>query len=445
MEISGVGVAGLLSSGLGQTRGELSEVSSVRLKAKSASEVEHHRHSHDHHSRGKALGILRQEIRQALSAHFRLHFAAPLPEFSANAGELAPGDVASDALGAATQLADRAPLDASQTLTDLRQQIEEAASSVRDTMGEGDFDDVDDALGRVSEGLDDLDNEAARNVESSATVLSADTRLQQRSTIRIRTQEGDIVRFDLRFAERFSAKDVAMTDGDMMFASTQVEVSSRTRMALKVNGDLNEAELAAVQKVFAQAESIANEFFNGDLAAAFDMAAGLEYDTEQLARVGMRFREKLVSNVSFAAIGAALPQPVAAPTPTEVSSVEPIAVPPPSALPDSEPIATMPPMREPEAPVETVAAEAPAGPEAALPEEDAIGRFMDLLASFLRSINEGFELESGTGSFRFHFSESFKLEILKSVLQVSAPEDSGAAADNAATLIDAVADNGTQD
>jgi hypothetical protein len=297
MEISGVGVAGLLSSGLGQTRGELSEVSSVRLKAKSASEVEHHRHSHDHHSRGKALGILRQEIRQALSAHFRLHFAAPLPEFSANAGELAPGDVASDALGAATQLADRAPLDASQTLTDLRQQIEEAASSVRDTMGEGDFDDVDDALGRVSEGLDDLDNEAARNVESSATVLSADTRLQQRSTIRIRTQEGDIVRFDLRFAERFSAKDVAMTDGDMMFASTQVEVSSRTRMALKVNGDLNEAELAAVQKVFAQAESIANEFFNGDLAAAFDMAAGLEYDTEQLARVGMRFREKLVSNV----------------------------------------------------------------------------------------------------------------------------------------------------
>jgi hypothetical protein len=316
---------------------------------------------------------------------------------------------------------------------------------VRDTRGEGDFDDVDDALGRVSEVLDDLDNGASRNVESSATVLSADTRLQQRSTIRIRTQEGDIVRFDLRFAERFSAKDVAMTDGDMMFASTQVEVSSRTRMALKVNGDLNEAELAAVQKVFAQAESIANEFFNGDLAAAFDMAAGLEYDTEQLARVGMRFREKLVSNVSFAAIGAALPQPVAAPTPTEVSSVEPIAVPPPSALPDSEPIATMPPMREPEAPVETVAAEAPAGPEAALPEEDAIGRFMDLLASFLRSINEGFELESGTGSFRFHFSESFKLEILKSVLQVSAPEDSGAAADNAATLIDAVADNGTQD
>jgi hypothetical protein len=66
---------------------------------------------------------------------------------------------------------------------------------------------------------------------------------------------------------------------------------------------------------------------------------------------------------------------------------------------------------------------------------------MDLLSSFLQSLNAGFEFESGTGSCRFHFSESFKLEILKSVIQVSAPEGSEAAADNAATLVDAVAES----
>jgi len=445
MEISGVGLAGLLGSGIGQTAGQLSEVSSAKLKAKQATEMPHHPRSNAHHSSGNALGMLRQGIRQALSAHFRLHFAAPPPQYLANAGQLGPGDVAADTLGAATQLAGRSPLDASSTLADLRQQVEGAATSVRESVGEGNFDDLDDAVSRVNEGLDDLDGEAARNIESSASVLSAETRLKQHSTIRIRTQEGDIVRFDLRFAERVSATDVAVTDGDTIFASTQVEMSSRTRMALKVNGDLNEAELAAIQKVFAQAESIANEFFDGDLAAAFDMAAGLEYDTEQLARVGMRFREKLVSNVSYAAIGALEPQSLAAPTPVEVSKTEPVAMPSPGVAPDAAGITAMPPMREPDAPIETVVVEQPTEPETALPDEGAISQFMDLLSSFLQSINEGFELDSGTVSFRFHFSQSFKLEILKSVLQVSAPEDSGTAADNAAALIDAVSDSGTED
>jgi hypothetical protein len=442
MEISGIGVAGLLGSGIGQSAGELSEVSSARLKTKSSSEEQHHPRSHAHHSRGKALGILRQEIRQALSAHFRLHFAAPPPEYSANSSALVPADVAADALGAATELAGRSPLEASSTLANLRQQIENAATSVRESVGEADFDDVEDAVSRVNEGLDDLDGEAARNIESSASVLSADTRLKQQSTIRIRTQEGDIVRFDLRFAERVSATDFSVTDGDTMFASTQVEISSRTRMVLKVNGDLNEAELAAVQNVFAQAESIANEFFGGDLAAAFEMAAGLEYDTEQLARVGMRFREKLVSNVSYAAIATTAPQPVAAPAPTiEVASSEPVAVPSSNTPPDSAPITTMPPILESARPIETDVAEQPTAPETVSPGEDAISRFMDLLSSFLQSLNAGFEFESGTGSFRFHFSESFKLEILKSVIQVSAPEGSEAAADNAATLVDAVAES----
>jgi len=63
---------------------------------------------------------------------------------------------------------------------------------------------------------------------------------------------------------------------------------------------------------------------------------------------------------------------------------------------------------------------------------------MDLLSSFLQSVNEGFELESG--SFRYFHSESFKLEILKSVFQVGAPEDSGEAASTAVAVMDSVAE-----
>lgn len=464
MEINGIGVAGLLGSSIGQAAGEFSETSSAKLKTKATSEHQqdsrarrHHDHHHDNHRRGKALGMLRQEIRYALAESFRFRFAATLPAYNENVAALAADDVASDALGAAKQVANRAPLNASRTLSDFRQKIESAASNVRQSIGETGLDDVDDAVGRVSKGLDDLDNDAARNLQSSATVLSADTRVKQRSSIRIRTQEGDIVRFDLRLAERMSAQDVSMTDGDTTYASTKIEMSSRSRMVLRVDGDLNEAELAAVQNVFAQAESIANEFFDGDLAAAFNMAAGLEFDSEQLARVGMRFHEKQVSNVSYGAISAAAMKPPAEPAPAVVSHSGPFIPTTKISLPEPGPIATPPPVREPEAPAvadlrEPVAApvnEPPAAPvaepEAALPEQDGIGRFMEMLSSFMQSINEGFELDSESGSFRYYFSQSFKLEILKSVMEVRAPEESGDAADTAATLIDAVSATSVED
>jgi hypothetical protein len=54
-----------------------------------------------------------------------------------------------------------------------------------------------------------------------------------------------------------------------------------------------------------------------------------------------------------------------------------------------------------------------------------------------RSTNQGFE----SGSFRYHCSESFKLEILNSVMQVSAPDEFGEAANTAATAIDTVSDD----
>jgi hypothetical protein len=80
----------------------------------------------------------------------------------------------------------------------------------------------------------------------------------------------------------------------------------------------------------------------------------------------------------------------------------------------------------------------PAAASQALPGETVLDGFLDLLSQFLRSVNEGFQLDSSPGSFRYYFSQSVELAILKSVLQVGAPEEAGAAADAAAVLIDGV-------
>ncbi len=423
MDIGGIGgvEVGRLSHRAGKALDAQHGVSSTRSKGH-----RHHSHEHgpraEHHQRGRATNILRQEIREVFSASFRLSFSAALPAYASNAGDDSPTAVAGDTLSSAKQLVERSPLEASKTLISLRSKVEYAATNVREALGDDDHESVDQTMSQVSKGLDDLDKDAARNVASSASVLSVDTSLRQRSTIRIRTQEGDVVRLDLRRAERMSATDVAVTEGDKSASETRVEVSSRTRSVLKVKGDLNEAELAAIQNVFAQAEAIADEFFGGDLVAAVDMVAGMEFDADQLSKVNMRFRERQTSNISFAAVQSVSQQPAIESTPKVPASSAPVEPETPSVMP----VATA--VQAPEEPDTATPAVAPAVDDAAF---DGLA---DLLSGFLRAANQAFE----SGSYRYHYSESIKLEILKSVLQVSAPEESGEAANTVAAMIDAV-------
>ena len=385
-----------------------------------------------------ALSILRQEIQQVLASSFRIRVDAALPAYAAASEPVSTDSVATEAANAGKIVAERAPLQAQTNIVKLRSKVETAASEVREIVGEDKA--IDDAMDCICEEYDKLEEDAARNTQSSASVLSYESTAKQRSTIRIRTQEGDVVRLDLRRMEQSSVRDVSMSDDSGSFSSTEIELNSRTRTMLRVKGDLNEAEFAAIQSVFEQAESIANEFFNGDLAAAFDMAAGIEFDSEQLARVNMRFREKIETNLAYASIGQ-----VSAPAAPAAEAVEPV-VPPevvnrpaPSAEPAPKPVIEPPTTDEPvvvDTPLEVAPESAPAAPEIS---SDALDGFFDLLSQFLNGINEGFE--ASEGSFRYFYSQSFKLEILKSVMSFEAPEASASAAETAATVIDSVAES----
>ena len=439
MEIGQIGAGSLLGTSINQPG--VPGSSPATSTARGGSEVVPRALASAGGARSEALNILRQEIRQVLRSSFRINFIASAPGYGQTTG-VNVDDVAGDALNGAAAAAQRSPLRASRALVNLREQVEASAREVRELVG--DDDDVDDALSRINGGLDDLDDDAARNVQSSATVLSAESRLKQRSTIRIRTQEGDVVRFDLRRVEKMSVQDSSFSDGNSFSSSTEIELSSRSRMRLRVQGDLNEAEYAAVQNVFAQAEAIADEFFGGDLVAAFDMAAGIEFDSEQLARVNMRFREKLESEVSYATTGPVLSRPVPKPTPLAgtTETVEPIR-----AVPPIEPAPVAP--TEIKQPITAVpVAEAPvANAESVTPglADGALDGFLGLLSDFLRGVSEGFEPEGNATSFRFFYSQSFNLEILRSVLEFKAADDDRSAAQTAMSLVDGIAESGDDD
>lgn len=377
--------------------------------------------------RGLALGILKQELRLALRAHFHARIAASVPDYESLHERESPDEVAEEALGAARQVAAESPKTAAQSLISFRAKIQETVNYVREITEAELSDDIEHVAAKVNGGLDEIENEVANYRETTASVLAVDTRARQRSTIQIRTQEGDVVRFSLKKVDAVSASDVAYADGNMSITSTEVAVSSRSRMMMSVEGDLNESELAAIQNVFAQAEMIADEFFGGDIAAAFNVAQNFEFDTEQLARVKMRFRLREVSNVAYTESVRTLPGPEAPVTAaTEIASTPEAE----SIIPEAVAVSQV---------VEPALAEQPVpeSPVATL-DTSALESFLETLGAFLRSVGEGFAIESDKSAYTYHYSESFKLEMLKTVFQLVAPGDEMHAADNASTIIDRI-------
>jgi len=391
------------------------------------------RFAHGFRSRGLALGIFQQELKLALSAGFRRAFHG----YTESTDGATAREIAAETLRSVKKLSIDSSAAASGTFVNLKSKVEQAATTAHEIAGSNeDFGELEEAIQLVNEGLDELEAEAAQTFKSSASVLAVFTELSQRSTIRIRTQEGDIVRLDLRRTDNLSATDVALSDEDGSASAVQIEVSSSSRLSFTVKGDLNEAELAAIQNIFAQAEAIANEFFEGDLAAAFDLASALEFDTEQLARLSMRFHERQLTEVNFAAVGSLQTGPMA--------EIEPVLVTSNEATPEAS---ASPPVAADQADVmEAIATEAgqPVQGEQSgelRSIESALAGLFDLVSNFLRSVAGSFEGDNGNkaNSARYIYSESFKLELLKTVIEVAAPgESKGDAEMVRPVLIDAV-------
>ncbi len=392
-------------------------------------------HEHKHHQKDdehRALGAFRQELRLRLKLEFNARFSVRQEGYASLEGPPTSDDIAADALQTAKQLTAESPTTAANSLVCLKAKVHETATCVRNMVGSSDdVSKVDDAVAKVDAGIAELENEVANNRESSASVLEVDTSSKHRSTVRIRTQEGDVVKLTLKRSDSLSATDRAQTDGENTATSTEVSVSSKSRMILKVEGDLNESELAAIQNVLAQAEQIATNFFGGDLGAAIASAEGFDFDIEQLARVNMRFRMQQKTEISYReSTNAPQIDANSAPAASAATSAP--------AAAEAAPVVTAEPVLAEEATVDTLAepvtAETPAQMNPTY--SNGLSSFFETVGNFLRAVGDGFSQNSGNQSLRFHYSESFKLDLLRAVVHTAAPEASDDVATTAESMID---------
>lgn len=150
--------------------------------------------------------------------------------------------------------------------------------------------DIDDTFKRIQQGFAGLDKQyGAAPAGGSVAVPSSSDRfaaVAESFELDITTRDGDRLRVSVAQASAaWSRTEGANSEsGSLQIGGWQVAV----------DGDLDDEEKAALEKLFTQVQDLSNSFYSGDMAGAFDRAMSLDMDGSQLASMSLRLTQTSV-------------------------------------------------------------------------------------------------------------------------------------------------------
>ncbi len=253
---------------------------------------------------------------------------------------------------------------------------------------------------------------------------------KEKATLQIRTAEGDIVTLRLRARSSTSVSVAAgtSTDGSAAAGAANLTTINSARLSIDVQGNINANEAAAIGDVLRQVETLADQFFAGDVTQAFASAAALHIDSAQLASVALRLR--FSESFSAAALAQSAPAALAAAAPASLSPASTATPPAAASAPGSDAAAA------PAAPA--VPAAAAAEPAATAPPPGATPAPAETPAPTIGSILQGFLAHlldfafTGAGDQNAVTSAHFRLQLLMAATRTIALTSSPATAPAAA-------------
>lgn len=210
-------------------------------------------------------------------------------------------------------------------------------------------------LGELSGG--EKPDQASPATEKSA--IAAREVVRERFSLDVLTAEGDRVsiRFKSLSVTEVAAAKVSNENGSA--TAVQASVISRGRFKVEVDGDLNDAERAAIGNLLDKVDAIAADFFGGDVQAAFTAAARVGLDSSALSAFDLRLSySRSMAAVQTYASNARLADPKPA---------EPAKPPAETAAP-AQPVVTQPVLTQPAVKQPVIDPPAAAQPEVASPE-----------------------------------------------------------------------------
>jgi len=194
---------------------------------------------------------------------------------------------------------------------------------------------------------------------------------------------------------------------------------------VSVQGQLSADELKAIGELVGKVDTLANEFFQGDLQQAFNSAAALGFDSSQIAG----FALKLSQQESIRQSGA-LPAPQPATTPTTTPTTTPVTTPAattPAVAPAVAAPADPAPISTPASPLalDSAAATPTASTDSATAPvpataDDKAATLQDTLGSFLRKVLDTLATPNSSG--RLEFSMRWKLSLVVAAVEAGAPK-----------------------
>lgn len=170
--------------------------------------------------------------------------------------------------------------------------------------------DIDDTYQKIQDGFSDLDkrfNPDAALVEGSANIAAYSERFAAQAEtfeMSVTTREGDRLRISIAQASaNWSQSGVVASsngNGSSVVASSQSGSLQIGAWQVSVEGELDDEERAALEKLFGQVQELSDKFYAGDLSGAFDRAMALEMDGEQLASMSLRLTQTTVRQATDA-------------------------------------------------------------------------------------------------------------------------------------------------
>lgn len=170
--------------------------------------------------------------------------------------------------------------------------------------------DIDDTYQKIQDGFSDLSKRFSPDaalVEGSSSIAAYSERFAAQAEtfeMSVTTRDGDRLRISIAQASaNWSQSGVVASsngNGRSMVASSQSGSLQIAGWQVSVEGELDDEERAALEKLFGQVQELSNKFYSGDLNSAFDRAMALEMDGEQLASMSLRLTQTTVRQATDA-------------------------------------------------------------------------------------------------------------------------------------------------
>ncbi|GEM_PF-5492228 len=120
----------------------------------------------------------------------------------------------------------------------------------------------------------------------------------QAFSMEIMTQDGDRITIDFSHQQSQSEILATLSSDSYQVEAAGIEVTASSQFSYSVSGNLSHAERQAIDTLVNEIGLIADDFFNGNIQSALQLASEIDMDKSQLMNLNVNMRQSLSYAVS---------------------------------------------------------------------------------------------------------------------------------------------------